>query len=556
MKQEHSIARRVAGGTAANVAGQTVVVLSRIALVPVIVHAVGVTDFGVWVVVGSVASFAFLLDLGMSTALVKYVAEHRAREEAEESRLMLGAATSLYGLLGVALSVLGLLIAIALASVFHLGPDHGRLAAWLVAVTAIDVGISLVAAAPTATLKGLQRFAAVNALTVVGALAGVALTVGVLWAGGGIVGVAAVAAFNSAAMYAVSVVAVRRLAPGYIGPLVRWDRARIGRLLRFSRSIAVIQVAIRMQGRLDVIVIAAALPVRMVTPYNFAQRLADGTRIATDQFGKVILPLATEVSATRERSVLRQLFLTTTRLTLVIAIGVGLPLALLGGSILSIWVGDAFADYHALVAILACAAIVDLPSYPAAAVLQSIERHGPIAWMALASGAANVFLSIALVGPYGVEGVAFATLLASGVEIVCFVLPYAARELGISIKEFLSEVVLRLVLPVAFFAALIVGANALVPATSLIRLIAVVGAALIGYIVVYMALCAPRAERAAYYSGVAVAVRLAWPFVHRSEAKAALPETDCMSFGSAPAEEKQRERPTPRAVPPSRDKVD
>ena len=68
-------------------------------------------------------------------------------------------------------------------------------------------------------------------------------------------------------------------------------------------------------------------------------------------------------------------------------------------------------------AILACAAIVDLPSYPAAAVLQSLERHGPVAWMALGSALANIALSVALVGPYGVEGVALGTLIAGGVEV-------------------------------------------------------------------------------------------------------------------------------------------
>ena len=122
----------------------------------------------------------------------------------------------------------------------------------------------------------------------------------------------------------------------------RYDGERVRRLIRFSRSIAAVQIAVNLQSRLDVVVIAAALPVRNVTPYSFAQRLADGTRIATDQFGKVLLPLASEVSATRERAAVSELFLTSTRLTMFIALGVGLPLALLGGPILEVWVGEEF----------------------------------------------------------------------------------------------------------------------------------------------------------------------------------------------------------------------
>ena len=406
MMPEHSIARRVAVGTATNVAGQALVVLSALALVPIIVHAVGATDYGVWVLIGSIASFGFLFELGISAALVKYVAEHAARGEVEEAARMVGVATWLYAVLGATVTAAGLLLALVLPAVIDLHGAFARLVRPLVMLIALDVGISIIAIAPLAVLRGLQRFPAVNAIYGAGAMSGVALTIAALAAGGGIVGVAAVGAVNSAVTYALSLAVARHIVPGYMTIPIRKDGSRVRRLLKFSRSIAVIQVAGQMQTRLDAVVIAAALPVRLLAPYNFGQRLAEGTVIATEQFGKVLLPLATEVGVTRDRPALRALFLTATRLMLAIALGVGLPLALLGGPILKLWVGDTFAGYGAVVTLLAVAAILDLPSRAAGAVLQSIERHGPIAWMALGNGVANLGLSVALVGSYGINGVA------------------------------------------------------------------------------------------------------------------------------------------------------
>jgi O-antigen/teichoic acid export membrane protein len=264
-----------------------------------------------------------------------------------------------------------------------------------------------------------------------------------------------------------------------------------------------------MQTKLDAVVISAALPIRLLTPYNFGQRLAAGTWIAADQFGKVLLPLATEVSATRERAALRALFLTATRLTLGIALGVGLPLALLGGPILKLWVGDAFAGYGTVVTLLALAAIVDLPSNPAAYVLQSIERHAPLAWMALGGAVANVGLSVALVGRYGIDGVASATLIASTAEIALFVVPYTARVLGVSLREFVSGVVLRLAIPAGALAGLLALGEAILPVTSLLRLTVVVGVALACYVLAYVTLGADTYERAAYRSGASATRRLA-----------------------------------------------
>jgi len=136
--------------------------------------------------------------------------------------------------------------------------------------------------------------------------------------------------------------------------------------------------------------------------------------------------------------------------------------------------------------------------YPAAALLQSIERHSPIAWMALGTGVLNLGLSIAFVGPYGLEGVATATLLASAVEITVFVVPYAARVLGVSWREFASEVVLPLLLPGAVLAGLVIAGSAILPVTSLVRLAVVVGVAVTGYLFAYARVGASPHERSVY----------------------------------------------------------
>lgn len=503
----HAVARRVAAGTASNALGRLVVLLSRIAVTPVIVHAVGATDYGVWVLVGSLATFGGILELGISAGLVKYVAEHSARKETDEAARIVGAATWLYRLLAGFLALVGLLLAAGVPLILGLEGESATLAHALGALAAVDLGLSMLSLAPLSVLKGLQRFPVVNAIQAGAAVLGVGLTVVVIAAGSGIVGVSAAWALSTGITAAVFVLVARRTVPEYMAVRGRPDLGRVRRLVRFSRSIAVVQVAVNMQGRLDAVVIAAVLPVRMVTPYSFAQRLADGTRIATDQFGKVLLPLASQVSATRERGAVRELFLTSTRLTLGIALGVGLPVILLGGPILEIWVGDEFAGYGGLVAILACAAIVDLPSYPAAAVLQSLERHGPIAWMAMGSAIANVALSIALVGPYGLEGVAAGTLIASAVEIVVLVLPYAARVLGVSLWGFIAEVVLPLVFPAAVLAVLLIGGHALLPVTSLPRLAVVLGGALAVYALAYAAFGAASRERAVYRAAAAAVLR-------------------------------------------------
>jgi O-antigen/teichoic acid export membrane protein len=494
----HAVARKVAAGTASNAGGRAVILISRILVTPVIVHAVGATDYGVWVLVASIATVGGVLELGISAGLVKYVAEHSARDEATEAAHIVSAATWLYRALALFFVVTGAALALGVPAILDLDGHIESVAQALGVVAAVDLGLSMLPLAPQSVLKGLQRFPLVNAVQAGAAVLGAVLSVIVVVAGAGIVAVSAAWALATGISAVAFAVAARRAAPTYMTLPGRFDRERVRRLIRFSRSIAAVQVAVNLQSRLDVVVIAAALPVRNVTPYSFAQRLADGTRIATDQFGKVLLPLASEVSATRERAAVGELFLTSTRLTMLIALGVGLPVALLGGPILEVWVGDEFAGYGALVAILACAAIVDLPSYPAAAVLQSLERHGPVAWMAMGSAIANVALSVALVGPYGVEGVALGTLIAGGIEVLLLVVPYAARVLGLSAWTVVSNAFGPLVVPSAALALALLGGDALLPVTNLVGLLVVIGCAMAIYAAVYALITAPARERELY----------------------------------------------------------
>src|SRR5947209_790367 len=162
--------RRVFLGTVSNLLGQGVIVICLLALIPVIVHRVGATDYGILILITSIASFVYLLDIGISAGLVKYVAEHVARSEYNEGARLVGAATWLYALFGIGVCVVGLVLALLLPGLLHLDAHTRRVVPAVVALTGLDAGISIPAIAPLALLRGLQRFSLVNGILAGGAI--------------------------------------------------------------------------------------------------------------------------------------------------------------------------------------------------------------------------------------------------------------------------------------------------------------------------------------------------------------------------------------------------
>lgn len=499
--------RRLVLAALSNMASQAVGVLTLIVIAPIVLHRVGAASFGVWVLVGSVGSFGFLLDLGVSAAVVKNVAQQAAAGAQDQIARVLAAAALIYTVMAAVLALGGLVLWVLLPLVITGSGPVARLAPPLAALIGADIAVSLIGIPSIGLLRGLQRFPVLGAVNAFWAVAGAVLTVIVLEAGGGIVAVAGVGAINSLLTTVNYVILARRIDRRF-APWPRRDGPTVRRLVRFSRSVSVIQLSGVLQGRLDAVVIGAALPVRLLAPYNFAQRLASGAEIVTDQFSKLLLPYASEVS-TAGRAPLRRVFLTGTRISLTLAIGAAIPLALLGGPILRLWAGAGFGAYGDVVALLVTAAVVDLASHPCAAVLQSIDRHGPVAWMALAGGLANVVLSIALVGPLGLRGVAVATLIATAAEIGLLVIPYATRVLEVTAGDFAREVIAPILAPATVLAGLVLAGHALLAVSSLPRLALVVAVALVGYAAAYATAGAPAPERSVY-AAAARSVR-EWP---------------------------------------------
>jgi O-antigen/teichoic acid export membrane protein len=78
--------------TLSNYAGQFVTFAVWLLLTPFIVHRLGVADFGLWAIAGSLLLFGRLFDFGISHAVAKYVAECRGRGDFERASVMVATA--------------------------------------------------------------------------------------------------------------------------------------------------------------------------------------------------------------------------------------------------------------------------------------------------------------------------------------------------------------------------------------------------------------------------------------------------------------------------------
>jgi FkbM family methyltransferase len=497
--------RRLLTGTVTNLGAKVIAVGTWFLLTPFLLTQLGPGGYAIWVLLTSVAWYGFLLDFGFGGAVVKYVAEHVARGERDAARELIAGAACLFAGLAAAVFAFGLAAAPVIVRLLGIPANGQADAEALIVMTGANVAITLAMTPSFAVLRGLQRYDLYNGVHVTATMLEAAGVVIALRSGGGLHGM--VAAFIPINLLTWCLVAwvVRRTVPDL---RVRWRAARLGavrRIASFSGSLFVIQGSGRLETKTDEFVIAFFRPLAAVTPYALARKLAELTDMIVVQCVQVAMPLASELHAGADNNQLRRLYLASSRMALAIAVAMTLVLAILGGDVLELWIGDSYRAYAPLLALLAVAYLFRSSRTPAVEILQGMARHHLVAGVALASGVANLILSVVLLPILGLAGVAVGTLIPN-VASLLVVMPYANRTLGVPHREAVREIWMPAVAPAVPVGALlwVLRDTFTWEPLSIVLIGGLVGSVL--YVALYLSMPAAAVERQLAADAIAAAV--------------------------------------------------
>ena len=440
-------------------------------LTPFILNRVGSSAYGAWTLVTSLLAYGTLLGLGIAKAITKYVAEFRGKGEPEQAQRLVATALWLYIGLGVLAFAAAAGFAPFFPDLFNVPEAERSAAIWLVVLTGAQLAITLLSATTIAVLEGLQRYDLINILSITGSLVIGAGIVAVLLLGGGVVGIAAVQVPLTLVMIVPAVIFIRRTAPDFRFSLSGASRKLARTVASFSTALFIINVAKQLQWKTDEIVIGANMPIQSVTPYAIAHRLSSYSMSLTVQFVKVIMPLASQLHAERKTEQLQELFTTSLRISIAIFLTIGIGTVVLAAPFLSAWVGPEYARYDYLVTLLTYASFLEIIRRVLAFLLQGVSQHRFMAVTSLVSGLANLALSIILVRPYGLTGIALGTIIPSTIEIVFFVLPYALRVFRLGAGHALYAIFIPAFLPAVPLALALYALKAWLQPASLISIL-------------------------------------------------------------------------------------
>jgi O-antigen/teichoic acid export membrane protein len=488
---------RLVANVGASFMGQFSTAVVGLLLTPILVRQLGNELYGLWILAGSILGVAGVLELGVSSAVVKYVAQYEAWEDHQASREAVSTALAIHLVLGVLAAVVVALLGTLGLERLGIHPASIPDARLTLMIVAFTLGLSFPLDLLGALLLGYQRYDLANLVNVGSTLAAAMASAAVVWLGGGLVGLAVVNLVASTAGNLLKLALARSIAPHlYLSArLVR--RSRLHEIFRFSLWLFLFKLAIRSFYHADAILIGFFLSATAITPYNIGMKLAGFIGFLSGPMVSVFFPLSSSLHSRYDEAGLHKLLIQGTRFALALTVPGSLFLFIFGQAVIERWIGPGQEASGPILAIFLLIFLVGAAQNTPATILRGIGRPKVLTISVVLEYAANLALSIVLIPLVGIIGAALGTLLPLLVNDLGVIPWIACRSVHLSPWRFAREALAPPCIPVLPVLAVLWLAAAHVGTPSVPVLLATAALTFLLYAALYLLAVGPQ-ERLHY----------------------------------------------------------
>jgi O-antigen/teichoic acid export membrane protein len=490
---ESSLPHRFGANVFSNYMALGVTAVSAIVVTPLLLHHLGQSAFGVWVLASTVVAYLELFELGFGGATTKLVAED-AHVRPDQAVRMINTTFFVLVPMGVIALAMGIVIAFIFPGAVHVSAVLHDQVIICVAVLAVGLAVSIPGDTFGGSLMGHQRF---DLLSLSNASMGIAVAVAsvvIVLLHGGIVPLAIATTLISVSFQGVRWAMLRHIIPEARIRLRLVDRLRLRAAANISGWFLLQAVLQATLMACDVVIVGIVLGVKAAAVYAVGAKLAKAAAQSMDSLSVVFFPYASATVRNKDAQGLQEIVIDAVRVTVLVGALIALLLMVLAGPGIRAWVGPGYNTSAHVLVILALS--VGLAS-PVRSFIQVLLGSGNQKVVCAVSGvevAVNFTLSVTLAHVIGPIGVAVGTL--GGILLVRLpgILVSGTRAVHIRISTLVRRAIVPHIIPASACAAVLLVGRTFTGYSFL-------GAVLLGlagiatYLGLYMALGATPGER-------------------------------------------------------------
>ena len=402
-------------------------------VLPINIHYLGQSAYGLWMLTASITAYFSVLELGYGSAVIKFVAEYRARRDVGALNEILSTLFTVFSGMAVVVYAVAITMAWLLPAIFNLAPHEVATARTMLLIIAANVALHFVFAIYGGVVNGFERYYLNNVIGSAALIVGAVVNVLVLWMGYGLIELVAATTLVRVAPYYLYCRNARIVFPELHLSLALFRRERLREVTGFSIYLAITDWASRLNYAVDTFTIGIFLNTAAVGVYSVGLRLSEALFRMTNQLHAFLFPAIVEQATHGRVDAQRRLMVQASRFQLAVALALCGSVIAVADRLIRTWVGPGFEDGILTAQLLAYVVVVRALMGIPSTVLKGSGRPGFVAAAATACAVANVLLSVLLVNWIGLLGVALGTVIPVTAVALFAIFPAACRavELGV-----------------------------------------------------------------------------------------------------------------------------
>jgi O-antigen/teichoic acid export membrane protein len=403
---------------------------------PLIIERIGLESYGIWALVLATVGLLGLMDFGLATSAVKFIAEKTGQSDSAGRNRVLSVLMTLYSAIAAALMIVASIVAMVGDGPGIFG-NNDQSAILTIAVAGC-VAASLFLSLFRATLAGAGMMYLANSAEIATTLLYLVLVVTLV--DHGVQGLSAALLLSTVGGAAIMAIIAATRVPGLRIRLTTCRWSEIEGLVSFSAWAFLANAAVLAILRMDPIIIESFMPLTAVAIYAVGSRIAEYALLLNKQFSNALMPLVSQAHGRGDAAAVEWVLKGGSRYLLIVAMPMLALLAFHAESLLVLWLGSDLREATGPLRLLTLAVFLSVLQLNAANVLGMTGRHRFVGKSMIAAATLNLSLTLILVPSLGLVGAALATLVASATIETGVIVPAACRRAGIRIPTFLRHV--------------------------------------------------------------------------------------------------------------------
>ncbi|VAW87013.1 hypothetical protein MNBD_GAMMA16-584 [hydrothermal vent metagenome] len=432
----------------ANYIGITGQIVIAFLLTPFLVHTLGDTKYGIWSIAAAFTGYMCLLDLGVSSAVNRYVARYHAIRDEANVNAIVSTALVIFIVICIIIFLISPFMASLIVNGLNFEENMRDLVYILIIIVSFDVGIFVIGNLFKGLFGGLQRYEVINYMQITSAAYKAIMFYFFLSEGFDLPAMGYISLTANIMMGMGYFILLKRLYPSISISFKFTNKSSARKLFQFGGYTFLAMLANQIIYYSDAFVIGYFMTAAAITYYSIPWSLAEYAKRMCLAISSTYAPAISAEDSKNDMTSIVEMYISGTKYMIIISNLLTVGIIILGGALIAIWMGPEYKERcETVLLILFVSLFVQGPQLISYSVLKGLAKQKIYSYVSLGVAIVNLALSIVLVQKWGIVGVAIGSAVPQILFHGLFVPLFTLHVLNISVWQYFRKTYLITLLP-------------------------------------------------------------------------------------------------------------